>query len=162
MRLTKEHIGVKVTRPGEGESYFIPERLDRDFVYGVMRTKLSHYSDSWYLSGTDWELYQEPEKAPKDYSLTEAFQSGKRFRLNQNDVLGEWLEVKNGVLYYSGADECDDHVPINASRLLGRYVIEKPAVLITEDSFDQAWQDADNNENESFKASIKRALGLID
>ena len=38
----------------------------------------------------------------------------------------------------------------------------KTAVLITEDSFDQDWQDADNNENESFKASIKRALGLID
>jgi len=102
MQLTKEHIGVKVTRPDWGSSYFIPERLDRDFVYGVVRTKLSDYSDSWYLSGTDWELYEESkqEKAKGAFCLTKEH-AGVRV------CLPFWNERGGDILYFvpgSGQD----------------------------------------------------------
>ena len=93
MRLTQEHIGVKVRRPDWlADEYFVPVRLvpgvPRDSypypgdVVGTIYTPRSvAQNDCWWKNTDTWELYQTPiQKSKPGLSLTEAMRSGKDFR----------------------------------------------------------------------------------
>ena len=60
MKLTKEHIGIKVTCPNLGNAYFVPERFAHDgdgleVIHGAT-------ADWWYTGSESWELYKEPKE----------------------------------------------------------------------------------------------------